>query len=228
MHNIFGRSFWIGSEAERSAFEPTLIGTRFYTEDTDSLYIWDAGWVLIGPSGGGGGTPSGTVVSEISYGQSPTAGIAATFQRGDHTHGTPPLPTIDHADLTGVTATQHHTNANDPVAGEKAALAGTSGTPGSGNKYVTDADSRNTNARTPTAHGHPESEITNLVTDLAGKEPANSNIQTHIASTANPHSTTAAQVGALATTAFVGLSKITVASSAPGSPSTNDLWCDIS
>lgn len=29
-----------------------------------------------------------------------------------------------------------------PVAGEKSALAGTSGTPGSGNKYVTDADSR--------------------------------------------------------------------------------------
>jgi len=37
-----------------------------------------------------------------------------------------------------------------PSAGEKSALAGTSGTPGSGNKYVTDADSRNTNSRTPT------------------------------------------------------------------------------
>lgn len=35
---------------------------------------------------------------------------------------------------------------------EKAALAGTSGTPSGANKYVTDADSRNTNARTPTAH----------------------------------------------------------------------------
>lgn len=42
--------------------------------------------------------------------------------------------------------------ANMPSAGEKAALAGTSGTPGAGNKYVTDADSRNTDARTPTAH----------------------------------------------------------------------------
>ncbi|CAN5653643.1 hypothetical protein BH23CHL7_BH23CHL7_20310 [soil metagenome] len=48
------------------------------------------------------------------------------------------------------TATAHHTNANDPSAGEKAALGGTSGTPGSGNKYVTDADSRNTNSRAPT------------------------------------------------------------------------------
>src|SRR5688572_27383163 len=45
-----------------------------------------------------------------------------------------------------------HDNANDPSAGEKAALAGTSGVPGVGNEYVTDDDARNTNARTPTAH----------------------------------------------------------------------------
>lgn len=57
-------------------------------------------------------------------------------------------------------ATAHHTNANDPSSGEKAALAGTSGTPGSGNKYVTDADSRNTDARTPTAHNHAGTDIT--------------------------------------------------------------------
>ena len=59
---------------------------------------------------------------------------------------------LNHSDLGGIGATDHHSNANDPLAGEKAALAGTSGTPGSGNKYVTDADSRNSNARTPTAH----------------------------------------------------------------------------
>lgn len=41
---------------------------------------------------------------------------------------------------------------NVPTSGEASALAGTSGTPGSGNKYVTDSDSRNTNARTPTTH----------------------------------------------------------------------------
>lgn len=45
-----------------------------------------------------------------------------------------------------------HSSANDPSAGEKAALAGTSGTPGVGNEYVTDDDPRNSNARTPTAH----------------------------------------------------------------------------
>lgn len=45
-----------------------------------------------------------------------------------------------------------HSNANDPIASEKAALAGTFGTPSGTNKYVTDTDARNTNARTPTAH----------------------------------------------------------------------------
>jgi hypothetical protein len=43
-----------------------------------------------------------------------------------------------------------HSNANDPSAGEKAALAGTAGTPSGANRYVTNSDSRNTNARTPT------------------------------------------------------------------------------
>lgn len=39
-----------------------------------------------------------------------------------------------------------------PTAGQKNALAGTSGVPGAINTYVTDQDGRNTNARTPTAH----------------------------------------------------------------------------
>jgi hypothetical protein len=49
-------------------------------------------------------------------------------------------------------ADAHHTNANDPTAGEKAALAGTSGTPSALNKYATDEDSRLSDARTPTSH----------------------------------------------------------------------------
>ncbi len=48
--------------------------------------------------------------------------------------------------------TASHSNANDPSAGQKAALAGTSGTPSVDNKYVTNDDSRNTNARAPTTH----------------------------------------------------------------------------
>jgi hypothetical protein len=43
-----------------------------------------------------------------------------------------------------------YTHANIPTTDEKAALPGTSGTPSITNKYVTDADARNTNARAPT------------------------------------------------------------------------------
>lgn len=39
-----------------------------------------------------------------------------------------------------------------PTSDQKAALAGTAGSPGAANKYVTDSDSRNNDARTPTAH----------------------------------------------------------------------------
>lgn len=42
--------------------------------------------------------------------------------------------------------------AAEPTAGELAALAGTNGAPGAGNKFVTTSDPRNTNVRTPTAH----------------------------------------------------------------------------
>jgi hypothetical protein len=61
-------------------------------------------------------------------------------------------------------------------------------------------DARLSDARTPTAHTHtksnitdfahthPESDITNLTADLAGKEPANANIQTHVGSAHAPSS----------------------------------------
>lgn len=41
--------------------------------------------------GGGGGVPSSTVVTETGYGQASTPGVAATYSRGDHTHGSPAL-----------------------------------------------------------------------------------------------------------------------------------------
>lgn len=41
--------------------------------------------------GGGGGVPSSTVVTETGYGQASMAGVAATYSRGDHTHGSPSL-----------------------------------------------------------------------------------------------------------------------------------------
>lgn len=56
----------------------------------------------------------------------------------------------------------HHDNSNDPTSDEKAALAGTSGTPSASNLYVTDSDSRMTDSRTPISHTHTESEISDL------------------------------------------------------------------
>lgn len=45
-----------------------------------------------------------------------------------------------------------HTTANDPSAGQKAALVGTSGTPSGANQYVTNSDTRLSNTRVPILH----------------------------------------------------------------------------
>ena len=58
----------------------------------------------------------------------------------------------------------HHATTNDPTADQKAALPGTSGTPSGTNKYVTNVDPRNTDARTPTSHGHSENILHSLAT----------------------------------------------------------------
>lgn len=39
-------------------------------------------------------SPSATVTAQTSYGQASTAGVAATYSRGDHAHGTPAAPTV--------------------------------------------------------------------------------------------------------------------------------------
>lgn len=56
--------------------------------------------------GGGGGTPGDTVITETTYGQAESAGVATEFSRADHTHGTPALPTPADigADATGTAA----------------------------------------------------------------------------------------------------------------------------
>jgi hypothetical protein len=63
-------------------------GLVLTTDSTEPTGVdWEAG-------GGGGGTPSGTVVTETSFGQGSTPGVANTFSRGDHTHGTPGAPSV--------------------------------------------------------------------------------------------------------------------------------------
>lgn len=56
---------------------------------------------------------------------------------------------LDGVDSTGFALTG---DARIPTQGENDALLGTNGTPSSTNRFVTDTDSRNTNARTPTSH----------------------------------------------------------------------------
>lgn len=62
--------------------------------DVDGDVTDAAGNKITGGGGGSGPSASSTVVTETAYGQSSTAGNAATFSRGNHTHGSPALPSL--------------------------------------------------------------------------------------------------------------------------------------
>lgn len=87
---------------------------------------------------------------------------------------------------TGGTATEGN-DSRVPTQDENDALAGTSGTPSSINKYVTNADPRNSDARAPTAH---------TVASHSDITATGAQLDAHLASVANPHGVTAAQAGA--------------------------------
>jgi hypothetical protein len=55
-----------------------------------------------------------------------------------------------------------------------------------GDNFTKLSDPRLSDMRVPRSHNHPESDITSLTTDLSGKEPVNSNIQSHISSAHAP------------------------------------------
>lgn len=97
-----------------------------------------------------------------------------------------------------------HSNANDPSSGEKAALAGTNGTPGSGNKFVTNSDPRLTAGTTPTGTGWRH--VTGGVEDSASSTPtaaqvgaeASGAVATHAALTTGVHGVGASTVESVA------------------------------
>ena len=65
--------------------------------------------------GGGGGTPSTTVVSETTPGLQPIVGTSTDYARGDHSHGTPPVPA--HTALSALAwASAGHTGSATAVA----------------------------------------------------------------------------------------------------------------
>ena len=117
-----------------------------------------------------------------------------------------------HAAETGPGATHTHTgDTNTPTTDQKAALAGTSGVPSGTNKYVTDADARNTNARTPSstlthgdaAHNALTYEASGAVaTHAAAGDP---HTGYRLESADHTHATTGLQGGTVAHTALTSI-----------------------
>jgi len=65
--------------------------------------------------GGGGGTPATTVVSGTTPGLQPVVGTSTDYARGDHSHGTPPVPA--HTALSSLAWTSAgHTGSSTAVA----------------------------------------------------------------------------------------------------------------
>jgi len=98
--------------------------------------VGNTGWQASNDGAGGGTVPTGTGFRHVTSGTEDAA--SKLVVNAD----------VDAA--AAIASSKLADGANIPSSGEKAALAGTSGTPGSGNKYVTDGDSRNTNSRAPT------------------------------------------------------------------------------
>ena len=71
--------------------------------------------VTVGATGGGGGTPSTTVVSDTTPGLQPVVGTSTDYARGDHSHGTPTVPA--HTALSALAwASSGHTGSATAVA----------------------------------------------------------------------------------------------------------------
>jgi hypothetical protein len=71
--------------------------------------------VTVGASSSGGGTPSTTVVSGTTPGLQPVVGVSTDYARGDHSHGSPPVPA--HTALSALAwASAGHTGSATAVA----------------------------------------------------------------------------------------------------------------
>ncbi len=109
---------------------------RFVTDD--QISAWNG-------ATGGGGVPTGTGFRHV------TADVEDATAKLVKNADVDPAAAITESKLGLNYPT--HSSANDPTADQKAALAGTNGTPGGTNKFVTNSDPRNTDARAPSIHG---------------------------------------------------------------------------
>jgi hypothetical protein len=89
-------------------------GTNVTITDTEVGGVLEVTIAASG-GGGGGGTPATTVVSGTTPGLSPVVGVSTDFARGDHSHGTPPVPA--HTALSSLAWTSAgHTGSSTAVA----------------------------------------------------------------------------------------------------------------
>lgn len=152
-----------GTKAQMLALDAAHYpGVTYWAEDENggTPYQSISGqWQRIGPGlsvSVGGGGPHTHPTSEVTGLDSALAGKAPST----HTHA--------QADVTGLSTAlsgksdSSHTHAELPTPGQKNALSGTQGTPADTNRYVTTQDARLSDARPPTAHQHPASDITGL------------------------------------------------------------------
>lgn len=90
-------------------------GTNVTITDTEVGGVLEVTIAASG-GGGGGGTPASTVVSETTPGLSPVVGTSTDYARGDHSHGSPPVPAHTALSLLAWTAAGH-TGSSTAVAG---------------------------------------------------------------------------------------------------------------
>ena len=117
-----------------------------------------------------------------------SAGVSVEASRSDHVHAMPSAGDVG-ADVAGAAAA---------VAGDLLTHESLTTTAHGG--IVGDTDARLTDARTPLAHTHGQSDVTGLVADMAGKQPLDSDLTA---------------IAALSTTAF-GRSLLEVVDAAGG------------
>lgn len=90
-------------------------GQGISLSESGSISAPDEIVLTIAATGGGGGTPSTTVVSGTTPGLSPVVGVSTDYARGDHSHGTPPVPA--HTALSSLAwSSSGHTGSSTAVA----------------------------------------------------------------------------------------------------------------